>query len=71
MDGLYTKEAVNQMKFNIFFRIRGTVGEMEIPNTTNPIEAENITDVLEKLVTHWVPDNALICTVGIRIECIK
>jgi hypothetical protein len=55
------------MKFNIFFTLRGPAGQIEVPNTFNPVEAPNLKAVLLSLYDNKLP-SGLVETVGLRIE---
>jgi hypothetical protein len=53
------------MKFNLFMTIRGPGGLAEVPNNTNPIEAENINEVLKRIGK--IPTNLF----GVDVEILQ
>lgn len=56
------------MKFNIFFTITGPSGRVvESPNSSDPVEAESMDDILLKL-TGNLPQIGGIIVLGLRIE---
>lgn len=52
-------------KYNVYFRLRGPAGEIEVPNSTNPVVCANLASLLaaisQNLPGGWVE------TIGIRI----
>jgi len=57
------------MEFNIYFTVRGPTGkQIEAPNTTNPVEAEDLRQALTSTATA-LPDSFFTArVVGVRIE---
>ena len=57
------------MKFNIFFTIRGPARTIEISNSTNPVECQDLSTVLA-ILAEKLPNNHYfgLEAVGIRVE---
>lgn len=57
------------MKYNITFLVRGPAGIVNAPNSTNPVEAENLKSLLVKLAEKLPDIPALEVTViGLEIK---
>jgi len=57
------------MKFNIYFTVRGPTGkQIEAPNTTNPVEAEDLRQTLTTIAAALPESFFTARVVGIRIE---
>lgn len=54
------------MKFNITFVIRGAARTVDAPNTSNPVESENLASLLLVLANN-LPGNGLVQTVGVHV----
>lgn len=59
------------MKWNIFYKLRGPVGDMEVPNSPNPIECENLASVLARLSQNLPAIHPQIEVTGLRIEKVE
>ena len=61
------------MKFNIFFTLKSTVNTIEVPNESNPVEADSLSLLLDALKDNIPSDgNQLgLETVGLRIENVQ
>lgn len=55
------------MKFNIYFLLRGPAGMIEAPNKYNPVEADDLKDVLIRL-SQEVLDSGIVEILGARVE---
>ena len=55
------------MEFNLYLTISGPYGTVEAPNNTNPIEADDLADVLKQLSEN-LPSPMGTQIVGVRIE---
>jgi len=59
------------MKFDLFFTIRGPVCSTEVPNNTNPVEADSLNDLiigLKDKLKDFQPAGNRITYTGLRIE---
>lgn len=59
------------MKFNVYITIQGPGGQREIPNSHNPIEADNILEVLQKLDLPPSLELLGVRYTGVRVEEIQ
>lgn len=58
-------------KWNVWFTLKGPAGNVEAPNATNPVEAENMRALLTQLAFNLgglESEQLDISVVGIRIE---
>jgi hypothetical protein len=59
--------------WDIFFTIRGPVGENEIPNNTNPVKCDNMSNLL-KILAENIPTKIGCIDIeitGIRVKKVK
>lgn len=59
------------MKWNIFYKLRGPAGEMEAPNSPNPVDCENLASVLAHLSQNLPTVHSAVEMIGIRIEQVE
>lgn len=58
----------NSMKFNVYITMQGPGSTREVPSSTNPVEAENIWEVLQKLDPPANLELLGVKYVGVRVE---